>query len=90
MLVFFYAPWCGHCKAAKPSLVKASSLIEGALVAAVDCDGEGSETCAIQGVDGFPTIKLFKDAKDKKGKTYEGDRSSSDLAEFVKGSTFIV
>ena len=46
VLVMFYAPWCGHCKAMKPKLVSAAAKlkdmnIEGKL-AAVDCTKETS------------------------------------------------
>ena len=57
MFAFFYAPWCGHCKAAKPAWTEASNQVEEVQFAAVDCDGEGSDTCASHQVQSFPTLK---------------------------------
>ena len=64
VLVMFYAPWCGHCKRAKPHFVTAAAKmasrgIAGKL-AAVDCTKHQQISKRFE-VKGFPTIKYFKD-----------------------------
>ena len=63
VLVMFYAPWCGHCKKAKPQFVAAAAKmkeegIEGKL-AGVDCTQQSGLATKYE-VKGYPTIKYFK------------------------------
>ena len=57
-LLMMHAPWCGHCKAAKPDFVAASKrfLKRTFRFAAIDCTEDGSETCAALGVKSYPTF----------------------------------
>ncbi|RDW85038.1 protein disulfide-isomerase [Coleophoma cylindrospora] len=86
VLVEFYAPWCGHCKALAPKY----DILAGLYV-----DGGYSDKVTIAKVDatandvpdeiqGFPTIKLFKAGDKKNPVTYSGSRSIEDLIKFVK------
>jgi protein disulfide-isomerase A1 len=61
-LIEFYAPWCGHCKALAPEYDKASLELEGknaGVLAKVDCTEE-RDICNQHDVQGFPTVKLFR------------------------------
>lgn len=64
-LVEFYAPWCGHCQNLKSVFEKAANKLDGLVqVAAVNCDlNKNKELCASYGIEGFPTIKVFRPQK---------------------------
>lgn len=87
-IVEFYAPWCGHCQNLKPAYEKAAKNLQGfANVAAVNCDeDENKQLCGQQGVQGFPTLKIFKPTK-KAGKPgveeYRGGRTAKDIVDAV-------
>lgn len=92
-LVEFYAPWCGYCKQLKNtihSLGKASDSIF--QVAAVNCDkASNKQLCGEYGVEGFPTLKVFKPGKAGKtavkkhaSETYMGERKLAPLINFIK------
>ena len=54
-LVMFYAPWCGHCKKAKPEFEKAADElkdVENKALAAVDCTKHMGMLC-------YKTINVF-------------------------------
>merc|ERR1719181_783257 len=54
------------------------------VVADVDCTTDGGkDVCSANGVQGYPTIKYFKDG-DKKGQDYNGGRDYAALEKFVK------
>merc|ERR1719262_1125361 len=55
------------------------------IIADVDCTNEdgGKAVCDNKGVQGFPTIKYYKDGN-KDGQDYSGGREFDDLKKFVK------
>merc|ERR1712137_571359 len=84
-LIKFFAPWCGHCKTLAPVWTSLSKKIGDDIhVAKVDCTTGGlQEYCTEHGVEGFPTIQLWKDGE--LAGTYEGDRSETSIIEWAQG-----
>lgn len=88
-IVEFYAPWCGHCQNLKPAYEKVANSLDGlAIVAAVNCDEDtNKQLCGSFGVQGFPTLKIFRPGN--KGKAipedYQGERSAKAIYDAVTG-----
>jgi len=89
-LIFFYANWCPHCKAAKPiwNDLKAeyeNKSINGykIIFTDVDCSDESSETEKMMNqysIEGYPTIKLLKDGQVIE---YDAKPSKDTLVQFL-------
>lgn len=72
-LLFFYADWCPHCKAAKPIWNELKSEYENKTIngyqlifTEIDCTEESAEVEKMMNkynVEGYPTIKLLKDGQ---------------------------
>lgn len=84
-MVLFYAPWCGHCKTMKPEyekLRKKYTKIPNKNVAMINCD-DHKEFASKAGIQGFPTLRLYKNPKDDKYVDYDGPRTADAIETYL-------
>nr|XP_037278569.1 LOW QUALITY PROTEIN: protein disulfide-isomerase A5-like [Rhipicephalus microplus] len=83
-LVMFYAPWCVHCKRAKPEFQAAAEELKDdpkVALAAVDCT-EHSGVCSAYDVGGYPTFKYFSYLKTVS--EYQKGKMTADFVSFIR------
>jgi len=84
-LLRFYAPWCHYSQDLLPEFDTASSIVkylpEISLIK-VDCyDQTSKDTCVSQNIQGYPTIKIFKNGVFYK--MYTGPRKSYEMINYI-------
>ncbi|XP_009594447.1 protein disulfide-isomerase-like [Nicotiana tomentosiformis] len=84
VLLEFYAPWCGHCKALAPILDEVAVSFENdpnVMIAKLDATANDIRTNEFD-VKGFPTL-YFKSASGKLSQ-YNGERTKEAIIEFIQ------
>jgi len=81
-LIFFYAPWCGHCKDAMPQYLEVMKAANGN---AFKINGDKyKEISQKENIRGFPTIRYYpKGLKNGNPSEYEGNRTAGDILKFL-------
>lgn len=83
VMVKFFAPWCGHCKALAPEYEKLAKTVKESgkkyVIAELDATVQKA-TAGKFGVNGYPTLKLFIDGTPI---DYEGERKLDDILAFI-------
>ncbi|KAI5302928.1 protein disulfide-isomerase precursor [Ascosphaera pollenicola] len=86
VLVEFYAPWCGHCKALAPKyddlgkLYQNDDLSSKVTIAKIDATANDVP----EDIAGFPTIKLYPAGSKTEPVDFTGKRTVEELANFVR------
>ncbi|MBX0327290.1 thioredoxin [Oscillochloris sp. ZM17-4] len=66
VVVDFWAPWCGPCRAIAPTLDKLAGEYDGKLTVAKVNTDEEIRWAGQLGIQGIPTLIIFKDGKEFK------------------------
>jgi len=86
VLVEFYAPWCGHCKALAPKYDELAEKLSGVpsiVIAKMDSTANEVDHPGVN-IRGFPTILFFPAGDKSKVVDYNGEREVQGFIDFLK------
>jgi thiol-disulfide isomerase/thioredoxin len=84
LFIMYYADWCGHCKRTKPEFEKLGDKYKNIKIVAINAeDPQYKDLVKSQGINGFPTIRLYPSGMKNKHDEYSGSRTYEDFTSYL-------
>lgn len=81
-LILFYTEWCGYSRSFLPVWDEfAKQNKQNVKLTKLRCEGGDANTCSEKGVNGYPTVILYKDNKEI---PFDDDRTVANLQAFLQ------
>ena len=85
LMIYFYAPWCGHCKIFEPEYQKASKILKKENIYLAKIDSSNNNLSAQKyKINGYPSVLFF--IKGNEPIDFDG-RTSKELINWVRKKT---